>query len=76
MRNFTWRPTLQFRDVQLIRQRWAAKGSPACSHPCLEDEFIEALPTGDKVCTPCGKTFTPAELAQYQLKTGNVPGQS
>ena len=66
---------MQFRDVQLIRQRWVAKGSPACSHPYLEDEFIEGLPTGDKVCTACGKTFTPTELAQSQTKTGNVSGQ-
>ncbi len=66
---------MQFRDVQTIRQRWVAKGSPLCNHPYLEDEFIEGLPTGDRVCTTCGKTFTPAELAHYQPKTGNVPRQ-
>jgi len=67
---------LQFRDVQLIRQRWVAKGSPVCRHTCLEDEFIEGLPTGDKVCTTCGKTFTPSDLAQSQPNTSHIPGQA
>ena len=67
---------MQFRDVQLIRQRWVAKGSPICRHTSLEDEFIEGLPTGDKVCTACGKTFTHAELTQSQTKTNHITGQA
>ena len=63
---------MQFRDVQMIRQRWVAKGSPSCDHTYLDDEYIMDLPTGDKVCLNCGRTFTPSELVQNSKQTGKT----
>lgn len=49
-----------------LREEWAAKGSPPCDHPQLatEHESYIGARTGDKVCTTCGKEFTPKDLRE------------
>ncbi|MFJ2961150.1 hypothetical protein ACIPIC_02435 [Streptomyces collinus] len=46
---------------QRLRDEWAAKGSPPCSHPRLEKEYWQGSDTGDKVCDTCGELFYPGK---------------
>lgn len=48
-------------EVKLLRESWAAKGSPACEHPQLVKEYYLGAQTGDKVCTTCGEVFVEQE---------------
>jgi transposase-like protein len=46
-----------------LRRAWRKK---LCAHPELEKEYHLDTPTGDYVCTTCGKTFTAKEARQWR----------
>ncbi len=46
-----------------LRRAWRKK---VCTHPELEREYHLDNPTGDYVCTTCGKTFTAYEARQQR----------
>ena len=41
-----------------LRQNWAIKGSPPCTHPTLDKERLWGKFTGNYICTVCGKSYT------------------
>jgi hypothetical protein len=53
---------MQSEDATKLQKAWEEKGSPECGHPGLDVEFYLGSRTGDKVCTTCGESFSPAEL--------------
>ena len=57
---------MQMSEAETLRKRWARKGNPPCEHPKLDKEYIEGWDTGDKVCTICGKNFSPHELVEFE----------
>lgn len=46
--------SIQMDEARRLEEKWAAKGSPPCSHPSTEKELYLGTRTGDKVCTTCG----------------------
>lgn len=52
-----YRAAMEWKDVQRLKQEWAAKGSPPCDHLDIVKEVIDGIKTGDKVCTTCGQNF-------------------
>lgn len=55
-------------QLSKARQLQAAWGNKPCEHPFLEKEYNLGGDTGDKVCTTCGQSFSPDEVAQIKNK--------
>ena len=53
---------MQADKAKQLRKEWQDKGNLPCSHLNLDKEYMLGMDTGDKVCTTCGKIFTPPEL--------------
>ncbi len=53
---------MQADKAKTLRKQWASKGSPPCTHPVLDKEYMLGLDTGDKLCTTCGQCFMPSEI--------------
>ena len=51
-------------EVLRIRQNWAIKGNPSCSHPILDKELFWGKDTGNYICMVCGRSFTHDEWEQ------------
>jgi hypothetical protein len=47
-----------------LRQDWAMKGNPPCSHNVLDHEYYWGKYTGNYICTTCGRSFTREEWEQ------------
>jgi hypothetical protein len=47
-----------------LRQDWAMKGNPPCSHNVLDHEYYWGKNTGSYICTTCGRSFTREEWEQ------------
>jgi hypothetical protein len=59
---------MQMDKARRLRAAWEKKGNPPCDHPNLDKEYMAGYDTGDKICTTCGKCFTPSEAEQYYKK--------
>ena len=49
-----------------LRNEW---GNKPCSHPHLEKEYFQGMPTGAFVCTKCGQARS--GLAEKELLAAN-----
>lgn len=49
---------MQLSDAKRLREQWAAKGNPTCTHPVVFKEYYLGSQTGDFVCDTCGAEFT------------------
>ena len=54
---------MEMKDVMKLREAW--DGSP-CEHTHLIQERFKGIPTGEYVCTRCGKDFS------FFLKGGHL----
>jgi hypothetical protein len=45
---------MEYKKVLQLRKDWANK---PCTHPRLENEYCLGKPTGNKVCSVCGKAI-------------------
>lgn len=43
---------MQAKKADHLREKW---GDKPCDHPRLEREIMHGAPTGDYVCTTCGR---------------------
>lgn len=53
---------MQTDEAKRLRERWAEKGSPECSHPTVTRERFREMSTGDYICTLCGEEFARSAL--------------
>ena len=49
---------MEMRQAYVLRYRW---GEKPCLHVKFEVQFYQGMPTGDYVCTTCGREFTKKE---------------
>ena len=54
-----------------LRQNWAMKGNPSCSHPTLDREYFRGKDTYNYVCMVCGQSFTHDEWEREIKKRDN-----
>jgi hypothetical protein len=47
-----------------LRQNWAMKGNPPCTHPMFDKEYYWGEYNGSYLCTTCGKSFRHDEWEQ------------
>ncbi len=45
---------MQMKDAILLQKRW---GNKKCDHPNSHKEYYAGTPTGDFICTQCGKAL-------------------
>jgi hypothetical protein len=50
---------MEMRQAYMLRYRW---GDKPCLHPKFEVQFYQGMPTGDYVCTTCGREFAKQEV--------------
>jgi hypothetical protein len=50
---------LEMRQAYVLRYQW---GDKPCLHPRFETQFYQGMPTGDFVCTTCGREFSRQEV--------------
>lgn len=50
---------MEMRQAYVLRYRW---GDKPCLHPKFTLQFYQGMPTGDYVCTTCGREFTKKEV--------------
>ena len=62
---------MQAHQGELLRKEWESKGNPHCLHPVLDKEYMRSVDTGDHICTTCGRSFAPSELA-YDAESHQV----
>ena len=48
---------MQVDQAEQLRDAWARKGNPPCSHPSTDKEYFLGMDSGDRVCTTCGANF-------------------
>ena len=56
-----------------LRQDWAMKGNPPCSHSVLDHEYYWGKNTGNYICTTCGRSFTREEWEQEIKRIDHQP---
>ena len=54
-----------------LRQNWAMKGNPSCSHPTLDREYFQGKDTYNHVCMVCGQSFTRDQWEQENKRREN-----
>ena len=55
---------MQDEEGKRLRYLWDKKGNPPCEHPQLDKEYHKGGDSGDRICTTCGKWFTPSEVEE------------
>ena len=50
---------MEMRQAYLVRYKWGYK---PCLHLKFEVQFYQGMPTGDYVCTTCGREFAKQEV--------------
>jgi len=50
---------MQMNEARRRQREW---GERRCAHPSVEREYYFASPTGDDVCSVCGKVVEPDEM--------------
>jgi hypothetical protein len=57
------------RKAHQLRQQWQLQTRSACFHQHYEAETVLNIPTGQLICSHCGKVLTTAEVAVIQQET-------
>jgi hypothetical protein len=50
---------MEMRQAYVLRAQW---GDKPCLHPKFATQFYQGMPTGDFVCTTCGREFMRQEV--------------
>jgi hypothetical protein len=50
---------MEMRQAYVLRNQW---GDKPCLHPRFTPQSYQGIPTGDYVCTTCGREFSKQEV--------------
>ena len=54
---------MEMKEVEKLREAW---GNLPCNHPQFIEERFGFWPTGEYICTQCGKNFTHDEKKSFE----------